>query len=144
MASTARARAGRIAFRTTPELRRLIERAVDASEGTLSDVAESSLLFAAQRVLAERDTFVLAEAAASEWEAINARPARELERLRRLMVRPSPSSSELPATRTARGQPCSRRLHGCFLRADRLARTPWPPVDGGRHHQGVRRHPDRQ
>ncbi len=90
MATTERARAERIEFRTTPALRRLVERAVDASDTTLTDFAEASLVFAAQRVMADRDTFTLSEDAAAEWEAINARPARELEGLRRLMARPSP------------------------------------------------------
>ncbi|MFP4148788.1 MAG: DUF1778 domain-containing protein [Nitriliruptoraceae bacterium] len=90
MATTARARAERIEFRTTPHLRRLVERAADASATTLTDFAEASLVFAAQRVMADRDTFVLPEDAAAEWEAVNARPARELEGRRRLMARPSP------------------------------------------------------
>ncbi len=90
MATTARARAERIEFRTTPELRRLIERAVDASDTTLTGFAEASLVFAAQRVMADRDVFTLSEDAAAEWEAINARPARDLEGLRRLMARSSP------------------------------------------------------
>ncbi len=90
MAATARARGERIEFRTTPELRRLVERAVEASDSTLTEFAEASLVFAAQRVMADRDTFVLSEEAAAEWEAVNARPARELEGLRRLMARPSP------------------------------------------------------
>ncbi len=90
MATTARARAERIEFRTTPELRRLVERAVDASDSTLTEFAEASLVLAAQRVMADRDTFALSEAAAAEWETINARPARELEGVRRLMERPSP------------------------------------------------------
>ena len=34
--------------------------------------------------------FALSERAAAEWEAINARPARELSGLRELMARPSP------------------------------------------------------
>ena len=63
---------------------------MDASECTLTDFAGASLLFAAQRVMADRDLFVLSEDAAAEWEAVNARPARELEGLRRLMARPSP------------------------------------------------------
>lgn len=90
MATTARARAERIEFRTTPDPRRLVERAVDASDTTPTDFAEASLLFAAQRVMADLDTFALTEHAAAEWEGINARPARELEGLRRLMTRPSP------------------------------------------------------
>lgn len=42
MGTTARARAERIEFRTTPELRRLVERAVDASDSTLTDFAEAA------------------------------------------------------------------------------------------------------
>lgn len=71
MATTARASAERIEFRTTPELRRLVERAVDASDSTLTDFAEASLVFAAQHVMADRDTFALSEDAAAEWEALN-------------------------------------------------------------------------
>lgn len=89
MAST-RARGERIEFRTTPEVRHLIERAVEASGSNLTDFTESSLVLAAQRVLADREQFVLSEHAASEWEAINSRPARELPGLRRLVARPSP------------------------------------------------------
>lgn len=90
VATTTRARAERIEFRTTPEVRRLIERAVEASDSNLTDFAEASLVLAAQRVMADRESFVLSEGVAAEWEAINARPARELQGLRRLMARPSP------------------------------------------------------
>jgi uncharacterized protein (DUF1778 family) len=90
MATPARARAERIEFRTTPEVRRLVERAVQASDSSLTDFAEASLVLAAQRVMADRQRFVLSERAAAEWEAINARPVRELEGLQRLMARPSP------------------------------------------------------
>ena len=85
-----RARAERIEFRTTPETRRLVERAVEASGSNLTDFAEASLVLAAQRVMADRERFVLSERAAAEWEAINSRPARELSGLRALMARPSP------------------------------------------------------
>ena len=50
----------------------------------------SSLVLAAQRVMADREQFVLAADAAAEWDAINARPARELAGLRGLLDRPSP------------------------------------------------------
>jgi uncharacterized protein (DUF1778 family) len=90
MASPTRARDERIEFRTTPEVRHLVERAVEVSGGKLTDFAEASLVRAARRVLADRDRFVLSEQAAAEWEAINARPARELPGVRRLMARPSP------------------------------------------------------
>ncbi len=88
--SITRARNERIEFRTTPETRRLVERAVQASGTNLTDFAESSLVHAAQRVIADREQFALSARAAAEWEAINARPARELPGLRQLMARPSP------------------------------------------------------
>lgn len=86
----ARTRGERIEFRTTPATRRLVERAVEASGTNLTEFAEASLIAAAQRVMADRDRFVLNQAAADAWEAINARPARELPGLRALMARPSP------------------------------------------------------
>lgn len=89
MAAT-RAREERIEFRTTPETRRLVERAVQASGSNLTDFAESSLVLAAQRVMADRERFGLSEGAEAEWDAINAQPARELPGLRQLMGRPSP------------------------------------------------------
>ena len=49
-----RARDERIEFRTTAEARRLVERAVEASGSNLTDFAESSLVLAAQRVMADR------------------------------------------------------------------------------------------
>ena len=88
--AVARARDERIEFRTTPGTRRLVERAVAASGSNLTDFAESSLVLAAQRVMADRERFVLPEREADEWEAINSQPARELSGLRELMARPSP------------------------------------------------------
>lgn len=88
--ATPRVRGERVEFRTTPEVRRLIERAVEASASNLTDFAESSLVLAAQRVLADREQFVLSERVASEWEAINSRPAQELPGLRRVLARSSP------------------------------------------------------
>ena len=88
--TTTRARGERIEFRTTPETRRLVDRAVEASRSNLTDFAEASLVLAAQRVMADREQFVLSERAATEWDAINSRPARELPGLRGLMDRPSP------------------------------------------------------
>lgn len=90
MSATTRARRERIEFRTTQEVRRLVERAVEVSGGSLTEFAEASLVRAAQRVMADRERFVISERAAEEWEAINDRPARELPGLRRLMQRPSP------------------------------------------------------
>lgn len=90
MVTTARARGERIEFRTTSEVRRLVERAVEAAGTNLTDFAEGSIILAAQRIMADRERFDLPDDAAAEWEAINARPARELPGLRRLMARPSP------------------------------------------------------
>ena len=45
---------------------------------------------AAQRVLADRDFFLLDADAQQEWERINSRPARSLPGLERLLERPSP------------------------------------------------------
>lgn len=90
MAAPSRARAERIEFRTTPEVRRLVDRAVEVSDSNLTAFVESSVVLAAQRVMADRARFTLTEQAAVEWEAINSRPARDLVGLRRLMARPSP------------------------------------------------------
>ena len=90
MSPPPRARGERIEFRTTPQVRRLVERAVEASGSNLTDFAEASLVQAAQRVMADRTQFVLSDEAAREWDAINDRPARDLPGLRRLMERPSP------------------------------------------------------
>lgn len=89
MAIAARARDERIEFRTTTKVRQLVDRAVAAADTNLTDFAEANLLQAAQRVMADRDRFELSDRAAQEWEAINARPARDLPGLRRLMERPS-------------------------------------------------------
>lgn len=85
-----RTRTDRIEFRTSTEARRLIERAVEAEGGTLTDFAETNLVVAAQRVLADRDKFSLSAEASAEWEALNERPARELPGLRALLDRESP------------------------------------------------------
>ena len=85
-----RTRQERVEFRTTTAVRKLIEQAAQVSGGSLTEFAESSLTVAAQRVLADRREFSLSSEAVSAWEQINARPARELASLRRLMDRPSP------------------------------------------------------
>lgn len=77
-------------LRTTPEERDLIDRAVAATGTDLTDFVVTHASDAARRVLADRDQFVLDPAALQAWEAINARPARDLPGLRRLMQRPSP------------------------------------------------------
>lgn len=77
-------------LRTTPEERALIDRAVLASGTDLTDFVVSHASDAARRVLADRDRFELDPATLKEWEELNARPARDVPGLRRLMQRPSP------------------------------------------------------
>jgi len=92
MQMTDRIREERIEFRTTSVVRELIDRAVKETRSNLTEFAESSLVAAAQRVLADRTRFRLSVDALAAWEEINARPARELAGIRRLMQRPSPFS----------------------------------------------------
>ncbi len=77
-------------LRTTPEERELIDRAVAVSGTDLTDFVVTHAYVAARRILADRDRFELDGSALEEWESINARPARELAGLRRLMQRRSP------------------------------------------------------
>jgi len=77
-------------LRTTTEERELIDRAVAATGTDLTDFVITTASDAARRVLADRDRFVLDASAAEAWEAINARPARDLPGLQHLMQRPSP------------------------------------------------------
>jgi uncharacterized protein (DUF1778 family) len=86
----ARRRNRRLELRTTPEEREIIDRAAAASDTGLTEFVVSSAVNAAQRVLADRDRFELEAEAAEAWETLNARPARDLPGLRRLMDRPSP------------------------------------------------------
>lgn len=90
MEATSRRRNRRMDLRTTPEERELIDRAVAVVGTDLTDFVVTHASEAARRVLADRDRFVLDSVALEAWEAINARPARELAGLRRLMQRPSP------------------------------------------------------
>jgi len=85
-----RRRSRRLELRTTPHERALIDRAVAASDTDLTEFVVASAVQAAQRLLADRDEFVLDADALEAWEAINSRPARDLPGLRRLMERPSP------------------------------------------------------
>jgi uncharacterized protein (DUF1778 family) len=91
MATTeTRRRSRRLELRTTPEERDLIDRAAAVSNSGLTEFVVANAVEAARRVLADRDRFALDVDAVAEWEAINARPARDLAGLRRLMERPSP------------------------------------------------------
>ena len=85
-----RRRNRRLELRTTPEEREVIERAAAATATGLTDFVVGSAVEAAQRVLADRDRFELDPVAEEAWEAMNAREARDLPGLRRLMERRSP------------------------------------------------------
>lgn len=87
-----RRRSRRMELRTTPEERALIDRAVVLSGTDLTDFVITHASDAARRVLADRTTFELDPVALGEWERLNARPARDLPGLRRLMQRRSPFS----------------------------------------------------
>lgn len=83
-------RSRRLEVRTTPDERELIERAVQARGGDLTEFVVGTAVEEARRVLADRDAFVLDEDQHAAWEALNSRPARELTSVRALLERPSP------------------------------------------------------
>ena len=85
-----RRRSRRLELRTTPDERDLIDRAVAASDTDVTEFVVRNAVEAARRVLADRDRFDLGAKAVEAWDAINARSARDLPGLRRLMDRPSP------------------------------------------------------
>jgi uncharacterized protein (DUF1778 family) len=85
-----RRRSRRLELRTTPDERDLIDRAVAVSDTDVTEFVISHAVEAARRVLADRDQFALHANAVKAWDAVNARPARDLPGLRRLMDRPSP------------------------------------------------------
>ena len=89
-ATESRRRSRRLELRTTPDERDLIDRAVAASDTDVTEFVVSTAVEAARRVLADRDRFDLDAEAVEAWATINARPARDLPGLRRLMDRPSP------------------------------------------------------
>jgi uncharacterized protein (DUF1778 family) len=77
-------------LRTTSEERELIDRAAAASGTDLTDFVITHASEAARRLLADRERFHFDASTLKKWEAINARPARDLPGLRRLMQHPSP------------------------------------------------------
>jgi uncharacterized protein (DUF1778 family) len=77
-------------LRTTAEERELIDRAAAVSGTDLTEFVVTHASEAARRLLADRERFDLDASTLKEWEVINARPARDLPGLRRLMQRPSP------------------------------------------------------
>ena len=86
----AAAKTSRIELRATEDDRDLLDRAAAALGTDRSSFLLAQGRLAAQRVLADREHFVLDADAQQEWERINSRPARSLQGLARLLERPSP------------------------------------------------------
>ncbi|MGH3502288.1 MAG: DUF1778 domain-containing protein [Nocardioidaceae bacterium] len=79
-------------LRTTSEERELIDRAALASGTDVTNFVVTQASDAARRLLADRERFDLESSTLEQWEEINARPARDLPGLRRLIQRRSPFS----------------------------------------------------
>jgi len=79
----------RFEFRTTAENRALFARAAEAAGTDLSGFANEQLRIAAQRILADRTTFVLSPVEAALWDKLMERPARDLPDVRSLLATPS-------------------------------------------------------
>ena len=84
------AKTRRIELRATEDDRDLLDRAATALGTDRSSFLLAQDRLAAQRVLADRDLFLLDADAQQEWERINSSPARSLPGLERLQERPSP------------------------------------------------------
>jgi uncharacterized protein (DUF1778 family) len=84
------AKTSRIELRATEDDRDLLDRAATALGTDRSSFLLTQGRLAAQRVLADREQFVLDADGQMEWERINSRPARNLPGLERLLERPSP------------------------------------------------------
>jgi uncharacterized protein (DUF1778 family) len=84
------AKTSRIELRASEDDRNLLDRAAAALGTDRSSFLLAQGRLAAQRVLADREQFVLDTAALQEWERINNRQARSLPGLTRLLERPSP------------------------------------------------------
>lgn len=84
------AKTSRIVLRASEDDRNLLDRAAAALGADRSSFLLAQGRLAAQRVLADREQFVLDTDAQQEWERIDNRPARSLPGLTRLLERPSP------------------------------------------------------
>jgi uncharacterized protein (DUF1778 family) len=84
------AKTSRIELRATEDERDLLDRAATALGTDRSSFLLAQGRLAAQRVLADREHFVLDADGQKEWERINSRPARNLPGLARLLQRRSP------------------------------------------------------
>jgi uncharacterized protein (DUF1778 family) len=91
MATTeTRRRNRRLELRATPEESDLIDRAAAAAGTDRTTFVVTNAVEAARRILADRTSFALDTEALKAWDAINARPSRDLPGLALLMKRPSP------------------------------------------------------
>ena len=97
------AKTSRIELRATEDDRVPLVRAAAALGTDRSSFLLSQGRLAAQRVLADRQHFLLDAEAQQEWERINSRPARSLPGLASLLERPSPLPS--PRWISPRDQP---------------------------------------
>jgi len=88
-----RRRSRRLELRTPADERDLIDRAAAESGNDLTEFVLGSAINAAQRVLADRQSFTLDTSQRQAWDALNARPARDLPGVRKLLERPSPFTS---------------------------------------------------
>ncbi len=88
------AKTSRIELRATEDDRDLLDRAAAALGTDRSSLLLSQGRLAAQRVLADREQFVLDDGAQQEWERINSRPVRSLQGLLRLLELPSPFATQ--------------------------------------------------
>ena len=84
------AKTSRIELRASEDDRNLLDRAAAALGTDRSSFLLAQGRLAVQRVLADREQFVLDPDAQQEWERINNRPARSLPGLTRLLERTSP------------------------------------------------------
>ncbi len=90
MTASATKKDQRLVFRTTAENRALFARAAEASGTDLSGFANEQLRVAAQRILADRTTFVFSAVEAALRDELTERPARDVPGVRALLERPSP------------------------------------------------------
>lgn len=86
----ARRRSRRLEVRTTPDERDLIDRAVAARGGDLTEFIVGTAVDEARRVLADRDMFTLNTDQLAAWDSLNSGLAGELNGVRALLKRPSP------------------------------------------------------
>lgn len=84
------AKTSRIELRATEDDRVLLDRAATVLGTDRSSFLLAQGRLAAQRVLADRQHFLLDADAQQEWDRINKRAARSLPGLKRLLERPSP------------------------------------------------------